>query len=87
MKGKVRSYRGNRIVGLCPTGKRSYPTRAKARQASHSAQRVRGLPLDVYKCDMILRAGELPEPGCGQYHLATRRAATVVLRKDRTDAE
>lgn len=73
MRGKravqKRSYH---IPASCPTGKRSYVTRIKAREAGHKAQRINGAPFDVYRC-MTIYTPNGNSPGCGQYHLTTRR--------------
>jgi len=60
----------------CPSGKRSYETRAAAKQAHRGNPRKKRLQLSVYEC-----------PQCGFYHLGTLPKVVVEGTKTREDLQ
>lgn len=76
MHKRSRIGRNLKVPTTCPSGKRAYVTRTRAIQAGRKAQQARGEAFDWYKCDAVhTRLGVLP--GCGQYHLTTRRKERI----------
>ena len=77
-KAKGAPRRAAKVPAACPSEKRSYTTRQLARVAARKAQQIRGVPFNVYRCTSVVGPNAaFIAPGCGQYHLTTR--------KDRTD--
>ena len=63
---------GGHVPAACPSGKRSYTDRTRAKAAAKLAGASHGYKFDVYRCTIPPSPGVAP---CGQYHLTTRRVA------------